>query len=169
MFSHLSHIVCQENLRVILGAGSVLDAPTAALYINNGAKFVVSPMLNADVALLCNRRKILYIPGCGSVTEVSRAHELGAEFVKIFPGNQVGGPGFIKAITGPMPWTSAMPTGGVEPTWESIKGWADAGAAALGIGSKLISKDIVTKRDWKTLTEMTQNCLSLVEKARANH
>ena len=166
VFAELSRFVADKNLPVILGAGSVMDAPTAALYINNGAAFIVAPSFNPEVATLCNRRKVLYIPGCGSVTEISRAHEWGAEFVKVFPGSQVGGPGFVKAVRGPMPWTSIIPTGGVEPTWASIKGWIEAGAAALGIGSKLISKDVIASEDWEGLKKTTRACLDFVAKAR---
>ena len=166
VFAELSRFIDDKRLTVILGAGSVLDAPTAAHYINNGAAFIVAPSFNPEVATLCNRRKILYIPGCGSVTEISRAHEYGAEFVKVFPGSQVGGPGFVKAVRGPMPWTSVIPTGGVEPTWTSIKGWIEAGAAALGIGSKLISKDVIANEDWEGLKKTTRACLDFVAKAR---
>ena len=166
VFAELSRFVADKNLPVILGAGSVLDAPTAALYINNGAAFIVAPSFNPEVATLCNRRKILYVPGCGSVTEISRAHEWGAEFVKVFPGSQVGGPGFVKAVRGPMPWTSVIPTGGVEPTWVSIKGWIEGGAAALGIGSKLISREIIAHEDWERLKKTTHDCLDFVAKAR---
>jgi 2-dehydro-3-deoxyphosphogluconate aldolase/(4S)-4-hydroxy-2-oxoglutarate aldolase len=166
VFAELSRFVGDKGLSLILGAGSVLDAPTAALYINNGAGFIVAPSFNPEVATLCNRRKVLYVPGCGSVTEISRAHEYGAEFVKVFPGSQVGGPGFVKAVRGPMPWTSVIPTGGVEPTWASIKGWIEAGAAALGIGSKLISKDVIANEDWEELKKTTRACLDFVAKAR---
>ncbi len=166
VFAELSRFVLEKNLPVFLGVGSVLDAPTAALYINNGAAFVVAPTFNAEVATLCNRRKVLYVPGCGSVTEISRAHEWGAEFVKVFPGSEVGGPGFVKAVLGPMPWTRVIPTGGVEPTWTSIKNWIEAGAAALGIGSKLVSKEIVARDDWETLKEATRACLDFVKRAR---
>ncbi len=166
VFAELSRYIQGKGLPVVLGAGSILDAPTAAQYINNGAAFIVAPTFNSEVAILCNRRKVLYIPGCGSVTEISRAHEWGAEFVKVFPGNQVGGPGFVKAVLGPMPWTRVIPTGGVEPTWESIHGWIEAGAAALGIGSRLISKEIVAGEDWEKLKTQTRFCLDSVKKAR---
>src|SRR5512136_666964 len=106
--------------RLILGTGSIIEAGTAALYIQLGSNFIVGPILNPDVARLCNRRKIAYSPGCGSATEISQAEELGVEICKIFPGDSVGGPEFVKAILGPTPWTRVMPTGGVETTKESI-------------------------------------------------
>ena len=127
--------------RVILGAGSILDPGTAALYIQLGANFIVGPVLNPDVARLCNRRKVSYSPGCGSASEISHAEELGAEIVKIFPGNSVGGPAFVKAVLGPCPWTRIMPTGGVDATQDSIQAWFKAGVACLGLGSNLIRSD----------------------------
>jgi 2-dehydro-3-deoxyphosphogluconate aldolase/(4S)-4-hydroxy-2-oxoglutarate aldolase len=145
-----------------------LDAPTAGLYINNGANFVVGPNLNREVARLCNRRKICYSPGCGSVSEISQAEELGVEIVKVFPGGQVGGPGFVKAVLGPMPWTRIMPTGGVEATRESITRWIEGGVACLGIGSTLVTSDIVSKGDWAVLTKKVEECLRYVREARAN-
>jgi 2-dehydro-3-deoxyphosphogluconate aldolase/(4S)-4-hydroxy-2-oxoglutarate aldolase len=151
---------------VILGVGSVIDAPTAALYIGNGANFVVGPVLNPEVARLCNRRKIAYMPGCGSASEISQAEEMGAEIVKIFPGSQVGGPAFVKAVKGPMPWTSIMPTGGVDATEESIQGWFGAGVACVGIGSKLIAKDLVAARDYDGMSERVAQVLAWIEKAR---
>ena len=151
---------------MILGVGSVIDAATAALYIANGANFVVGPTLCAETARLCNRRKVPYSPGCGSVTEIQTAHELGAEIVKVFPGGQVGGPGFVKAVRGPCPWTLLMPTGGVEPTEESVTAWIKAGAAALGIGSKLISKDLVAKGDFAAIAQKVKQTLAFIQKAK---
>src|SRR5205085_4132199 len=133
---------------VIMGVGSIVDAPTAALYIANGARFVVGPVLNAEVARLCNRRKVPYSPGCGSASEISAAEELGCEIVKVFPGTQVGGPEFVKAVLGPMPWTKIMPTGGVDPDEASVKAWFSAGIVAAGMGSKLITKEALEAGDY---------------------
>ena len=116
VFAELNRWAASELPEMILGVGSVVDAGTASLYIQLGAAFVVSPVLKEDMAVTCNRRKILWIPGCGTLTEISRAEELGAEVVKIFPGAAVGGPDFVKAVLGPSPWTSIMPTGAVEPS-----------------------------------------------------
>ncbi|RQW04344.1 bifunctional 4-hydroxy-2-oxoglutarate aldolase/2-dehydro-3-deoxy-phosphogluconate aldolase [candidate division KSB1 bacterium] len=157
---------CEEHCpSLILGVGSVLDAPTAALYIAAGANFIVAPLFDEQVARLCNRRKIAYIPGCGSVTEISRAEEWGAEIVKIFPG-EVGGPGFIKAIRGPMPWTRMLPTGGVDATKESIEGWIKAGACAVGMGSKLVTKELVAAGDYDAIRDKTKQCLKWIQQAR---
>lgn len=138
VFRQLSQYVSEEAPDIILGVGSVIDAPTAALYIAYGTNFVVGPILNEQIARLCNRRKVAYSPGCGSASEISYAEELGVEIVKIFPGSAVGGPGFVKAVLGPCPWTRIMPTGGVDATEESTKAWFEAGVACVGMGSKLI-------------------------------
>ena len=112
VFRELERFCAKDVPEMITGVGSVVDPGTATLYINNGASFVVGPVLNAEVARACNRRKVPYSPGCGTASEISAAEELGCEIVKIFPGAEVGGPPFVKAVKGPCPWTSIMPTGG---------------------------------------------------------
>jgi len=166
-FSELVSYFVEQRSEVILGVGSVIDAPTAALYINGGANFVVGPILNPKVAEVCNRRKIAYSPGCATASEISDAEALGVEIVKIFPGGLLGGPAFVKAIKGPMPWTRIMPTGGVDTTRDSIRSWIQAGAACLGIGSKLVTKELVAKGDWQGLAEKVAECLSLIREARS--
>jgi 2-dehydro-3-deoxyphosphogluconate aldolase/(4S)-4-hydroxy-2-oxoglutarate aldolase len=162
----IRHII-DHKIDVILGVGSIVDAPTAALYISSGANFVVGPLLNAEVARLCNRRKVAYSPGCGSVTEIAAAEELGVEIVKVFPGKEVGGPGFVKAVLGPCPWTRIMPTGGVESTRESLDAWFKAGVAAVGAGSSLITKELVAAKDWGRLEANVRQCLEWVRDIRA--
>jgi len=154
------------NKDVIMGVGSVVDAPTAGLYIANGANFVVGPVLNADVAKVCNRRKIPYSPGCGSASEISYAEELGCEIVKVFPGGSVGGPEFVKSVLGPMPWTKIMPTGGVEATEESLRAWFGAGVVAVGIGSNLITKKLVDARDYAGIEARVRDTVALIRKIR---
>jgi 2-dehydro-3-deoxyphosphogluconate aldolase/(4S)-4-hydroxy-2-oxoglutarate aldolase len=166
VFTELSQYLAKANPQIILGVGSVVDAPTAALYIASGANFVVGPILNPEVARLCNRRKIAYSPGCGSATEIAQAEELGVEIVKIFPGDSVGGPEFVKAILGPCPWTRLMPTGGVETTRESIAAWFKAGIAAAGIGSNLIKKDLVAASSYAAIAAKTAEVLSWIREAR---
>ena len=151
---------------IILGVGSVVDMPTAALYISSGTNFVVGPILNPEIARLCNRRKVAYSPGCGTASEISEAEELGVEIVKVFPGGLVGGPPFIKAVRGPAPWTRIMPTGGVDATEESVKGWIEAGASCLGMGSKLVRKDLVAAGDYDAITEKVSNVLGWIQEAR---
>jgi 2-dehydro-3-deoxyphosphogluconate aldolase/(4S)-4-hydroxy-2-oxoglutarate aldolase len=166
VFKELSRHMSQVHPDIILGVGSVIDEPTAALYIAYGANFVVGPILNEAVARLCNRRKVAYMPGCGSASEISQAEELGVEIVKIFPGGSVGGAGFVKAVLGPCPWTRIMPTGGVDTTQESIKAWFEAGVACVGIGSKLIRKDWVAAGDWAEITTKTRQVLQWIREAR---
>jgi len=164
IFSDLNKWAENEIPDLILGAGSVVDAGTASLYIQLGANFIVSPILNPDMAKVCNRRKILWSPGCGSASEISYAEELGAEIIKIFPGSSVGGPEFIKAVKAPCPWTSLMPTGGVEPSAENLQLWFDAGAVCVGMGSKLITREIVHKKNWKELTKRTALAMKTTRK-----
>jgi 2-dehydro-3-deoxyphosphogluconate aldolase/(4S)-4-hydroxy-2-oxoglutarate aldolase len=152
--------------RVIMGVGSIADAPTAGIYIANGAKFVVGPILNADVAKVCNRRKIPYSPGCGSASEISYAEELGCEIVKVFPGSSVGGPDFVKAVLGPMPWTRIMPTGGVDPDEASVKKWFGAGIVAAGMGSKLITPEMLDAGDYAGITKKVRETVDLIKKVR---
>ncbi len=157
----------KSDNRVILGAGSIVDPATAALYIQLGANFIVGPILNPDVARLCNRRKIAYSPGCGSVTEISTAEELGVEICKIFPGGSVGGPGFVKDVLGPLPWSRLMPTGGVDTTEESINSWIKAGVACVGMGSKLFPKETLDSGNFSEITENVKKVIGWIQKARA--
>ena len=149
-----------------LGIGSVPDAATTALYLQLGANFVVSPVLDPDTARVCNRRKVLWIPGCGTVSEIAQAEELGAEIVKIFPGSSVGGPDFVKNVKGPMPWSSLMPTGGVTPDKENLKAWFDAGVIGVGMGSKLFTKEIIQKRQMDLLEEKVKEILFTIKEIR---
>ncbi len=166
VFLQMAQHFTQTDPTVILGAGSIVDAPTAALYIASGARFIVGPTLNPEVARLCNRRKIPYSPGCGTASEISQAEELGVEIVKVFPGDLVGGPAFVKALLGPMPWTRIMPTGGVEATRESIMAWFKAGVAAVGIGSNLITKADLQAGNYQAITERTAQVLAWIREAR---
>ena len=168
VFKEVSRFCASEMPDVILGVGSVVDEPTAAMYIAYGADFVVGPILNEAVALLCNRRKIAYSPGCGSASEISRAEELGVEIVKVFPGSSVGGPGFAKAVLGPCPWTRIMPTGGVDATQESMHSWFQAGVSCVGMGSKLIRKDLVAARDWDGISQNVRDVLGWIGEVRGD-
>ncbi|MEM9649885.1 MAG: bifunctional 4-hydroxy-2-oxoglutarate aldolase/2-dehydro-3-deoxy-phosphogluconate aldolase [Bacteroidota bacterium] len=167
VFAELNKYAAVQTPEMILGIGSVVDTGTTSLYIQSGANFVVSPVLNAEMAKVCNRRKIAWSPGCGSLTEISYAEELGAEVVKIFPATQVGGPAFVKAIKGPSPWTSIMPTGGVEPTQENLKAWFDAGVHCVGMGSKLFVKDASGSIDYVGLTKKVSQTIDLIKTLRA--
>jgi len=166
VFSELVSYVEQSFPNVILGVGSVLDPITAGTYINLGADFVVGSVTNRQVAFLCNRRKVVYCPGCATPSEISDAEELGVEIVKVFPGREVGGPGFVKAVLAPCPWAKVMVTGGVDATEENIRSWFDAGAVAVGMGSKLVRADLVAEQRWGELSALTTRCLGWVQKAR---
>lgn len=166
LFAQLVKFSNESMPDLILGAGSVIDGPTAAIFIQSGANFIVSPIINPDVAKVCNRRKILWSPGCGTLTEISYAEELGAEVVKIFPAQQVGGPEFVAAVKGPSPWTSIMPTGGVEPKEDNLRAWFKAGVHCVGIGSQLISKDIIASKDYKAISRITKDTIEMIKKIR---
>ena len=166
VFTELIGALAQADPTIILGAGTVLDAPTAAMYLASGANFIVGPNFNPEVARMCNRRKVAYIPGCGTVSEISAAEEMGSEIVKIFPGGQLGGPGFVKAVLGPMPWTRLMPASGVDVTQENVQGWIKAGAACLGVGSNLIRKDYVSAGNYEAITDGVRRVLNWIQEAK---
>jgi 2-dehydro-3-deoxyphosphogluconate aldolase/(4S)-4-hydroxy-2-oxoglutarate aldolase len=166
IFARLEKWAAVECPEMILGVGTVVDAPTAALYLQCGANFVVGPLLNPDVAKVCNRRQIAYVPGCGSISEIGYAQELGVEIVKIFPAGNVGGPSFVKNMKAPMPWTRIMVTGGVETTEENLSQWFKAGVDCVGIGSSLFPKEVVASGEWSKISEICRNVLSIINKIR---
>ena len=163
VFGSVSHYVAAELPEMKLGVGSVTDGGTTSLYLQLGADFVVTPVLREDVARVCNRRKVLWSPGCGSLTEIGQAEELGAEIVKVFPGGVLG-PGFVKAVKAPCPWTSLMPTGGVSP--DNLRAWFEAGVTCVGMGSKLITKDLVERKDFAGLADKVREMLALIAEIR---
>ena len=166
VFTALTKYAIAELPCMIMGVGSVTDAAAASLYMQNGANFIVTPVLREDIALVCNRRKVLWSPGCGSLTEIARAEELGCEIVKLFPGG-IYGPDFVKAIKGPCQWTSIMPTGGVSPTRENLEGWFNAGVTCVGMGSKLIAKDANGNFDLDKIESMTKQALDIIKDLRS--
>jgi 2-dehydro-3-deoxyphosphogluconate aldolase/(4S)-4-hydroxy-2-oxoglutarate aldolase len=161
VFGALNKYALAELPGMILGVGSITDAAAASLYMSLGANFIVTPVFREDIAIACNRRKVLWSPGCGTLTEIAKAEELGCEVVKLFPGD-IYGPEFIKAIKGPCPWTNIMPTGGVLPTIESLTSWFNAGAYCVGIGSQLISKDILDNNDFEGLKTKVSQVLEII-------
>lgn len=166
-FTELMQHTTKTYPDLILGVGSIEDAPTAALYIAQGANFIVGPNFNPEIARLCNRRKIPYIPGCGSVSEISNAEELGAEIVKLFPADALGGADFVKAVLGPRPWTRIMPTGGVSPDEKNLGEWFSAGAACVGMGGKLIRADWLKEGNFAAMETLVRDTLALIKKLRA--
>ncbi len=165
IFTDLIKYALAELPGMILGVGSVTDAAAASQYMLAGTNFVVTPVFREDIAIVCNRRKVLWSPGCGSLTEIATAEEMGCELVKLFPGSTYG-PGFVKAIKGPQPWTSIMPTGGVSTEEENLRGWFDAGVTCVGMGSKLISKEILANKDYNALETEVRSVLELIRKIR---
>ncbi len=165
IFTDLIKYAIAELPGMMLGVGSVTDAASAAQYMLAGANFVVTPVFRKDIAVVCNRRKVLWSPGCGSLTEIATAEEMGCELVKLFPGSTYG-PGFVKAIKGPQPWTSIMPTGGVSTEESNLRGWFDAGVTCVGMGSKLISKEILESKDYAKLEKDVATTLALINTLR---
>lgn len=166
VFAELNKWAAVNCPEMILGIGSIVDAGTTALYIQLGASFIVSPALNPDMAKVCNRRKIAWSPGCGSLNDISQAEELGAEIVKIFPGSSVGGPEFVKSVKGPCPWSSIMPTGGVEPTKENLTQWFAAGVTCVGMGSRLFPDADIAAGNWAAISSKCKAALDIIAQLR---
>jgi 2-dehydro-3-deoxyphosphogluconate aldolase/(4S)-4-hydroxy-2-oxoglutarate aldolase len=165
VFGELNKYAINELRGMIMGVGSVTDAAAASRFMALGANFIVTPVLREDIAIVCNRRKVLWSPGCGSLTEITRAEELGCEIVKLFPGGTYGA-NFVKDIKGPQPWTSIMPTGGVSPTKESLEAWFKAGVTCVGMGSKLIAKNSEGNYDYNKIKELVKNALDIIKTLR---
>jgi 2-dehydro-3-deoxyphosphogluconate aldolase/(4S)-4-hydroxy-2-oxoglutarate aldolase len=151
----------------ILGAGTIVDAPTASIYINSGAEFIVGPSFNLEVARLCNRRRVPYIPGCSTPSEISAAEEAGSDVVKVFPAGVLT-PAFIKAFLAPSPWSKLLPSGGIRVSKDDVQSWIKAGAAAINLGSDLISQKLVKAGDFEELTRNTEQCIQWVKEARGD-
>ena len=165
VFAECVKFAAKECPELAMGVGSVVDAPTAALYIQLGACFVVGPLFNPDIAPVCNRRQIPYCPGCGTVSEIGKAQELGCELCKLFPGD-VYGPAFVKGMMAPCPWTKLMVTGGVAPTKENLTAWVKAGVYCVGMGSKLFPKEEVAVGNWQYITDKCKEALGYIAEAR---
>ncbi|WP_295983109.1 bifunctional 4-hydroxy-2-oxoglutarate aldolase/2-dehydro-3-deoxy-phosphogluconate aldolase [uncultured Algibacter sp.] len=168
VFGELTKYAIAELPGMIMGVGSVTDGAAASLYMALGANFIVTPVLREDIAIACNRRKVLWSSGCGTLTEIARAEELGCEIVKLFPGD-IYGPQFVKGIKGPQPWTSVMPTGGVAPNKENLSGWFNAGVTCVGMGSQLISKEIISNKAYAKLEQEVEKTLALIHSIRNNN
>ncbi|MBO4481859.1 MAG: bifunctional 4-hydroxy-2-oxoglutarate aldolase/2-dehydro-3-deoxy-phosphogluconate aldolase [Bacteroidales bacterium] len=166
IFAQLSKYSAVNCPDMILGAGSVVDAGTASLYLQLGANFIVGPLFNVEVARVCNRRLVPYVPGCGTVTEIGTAQEAGCDVCKIFPAGEVGGHAFVKNVKAPMPWSMLMVTGGVEPAADNINAWMKAGVTCVGMGSKLFPKEVIAAQDWQKITEKCKEVLAVVAQYR---
>lgn len=165
VFAECVKYAAEECPDLAMGVGSIVDAPTASLYIQLGACFVVGPLLNADIAKVCNRRQIPYCPGCGTVSEIGYAQELGCELTKVFPGD-VYGPAFVKGVMAPCPWSKIMVTGGVTPNQENLTAWIKAGAFCVGMGSNLFPKDVIAANNWQFITDKCKESLFYILTAK---
>jgi len=165
VFGELTKYAIAELPGMILGVGSVTDAAAASRFMSLGANFIVTPVFREDIALVCNRRKVLWSPGCGTLTEIARAEELGCEIVKLFPGD-IYGPQFVKGIKGPQPWTNIMPTGGVSPTKENLEAWFNAGVTCVGMGSKLMSKHKSGTFDLEEIKVLVKESITIINQVK---
>lgn len=138
--------------RIVLGAGSVIDSETARAAMLAGAEFIVSPVVKDDVIRCCKRYGKTIMPGAFTPTEILTAWEAGADVVKVFPAN-IGGPSYLKAVKAPLPQVRLMPTGGVN--LDTLESFMDAGACAVGLGSSLVTKEILDSGDMKQLQELS--------------
>ena len=145
---------------LVLGIGTIYDAKQANEFIAMGADFMLQPFTTPEVGEVCAKYDIPWMPGTMTLTEIRNAEILGAKYVKIFPGNVVG-PGFVKAIKGPMPKTKIMVTGGVEPNKESLSSWFGAGAAAVGMGSQLFPADLIAKKDYQSISNTISDLIKI--------
>lgn len=166
VFSALNKYAVEKLPDMIMGVGSITDAAAASSFMQMGANFVVTPSFREDIAVICNRRKVLWLPGCASLTEINKAEEMGCEIVKLFPGS-IYGPEFVKAVRGPQPWTNIMPTGGVSTKEDNLKSWFDAGVTCVGLGSKLISKDLLTNFNADQLKEKVSETLKIINRIKS--
>ena len=166
VFGELSKWVATDCPEMILGAGTVLDAATAALYMQLGANFIVGPNFNPEIATVCNRRLVPYSPGCGSVSEISNAQAAGCDVTKVFPAGNVGGPSFVKNVMAPLRWSNIMVTGAVSPEEENLTAWIKSGVLCVGMGSKLFPKDVVAAGNWQAITDKCVEALGYIAKAR---
>ena len=165
VFAAVVRRAATECPEMAIGAGSIVDAPTAALYMQSGACFIVGPLFNPEVAKVCNRRLVPYTPGCGSVSEVGFAQECGCDLCKVFPGDVLS-PKFVKGLKAPMPWSMLMITGGVKPEEDNLRGWFQAGATCVGMGSNLFPKDVIAAKDWDKITALCREALDIIKRVR---
>ena len=152
VFGELVKCANKELPGMIMGIGSVVDPATAALYLQLGANFVVGPLFNPEIAPICNRRLVPYCPGCGTVSEVGKAQELGCDLCKVFPGDVLG-PAFVV-------------TGGVNPTMVNLEGWFKAGVTCVGMGSNLFPKEAIAAKDWSAVTRLCKDALEIIAQVR---
>ncbi|WP_439479635.1 bifunctional 4-hydroxy-2-oxoglutarate aldolase/2-dehydro-3-deoxy-phosphogluconate aldolase [Chryseobacterium aquaticum] len=161
-FKKMIEIRNAEMPEMLLGIGTIKNLQQAEEYYEIGADFFISPGFVAEVAAFLIPKDILYSPGCMTPTEIITAEAAGVTFIKLFPGNALGA-GFMSAIKDVFPNLKFMPTGGVDITKESIESWFKAGVSAVGMGSKLISKDLMAAKDYSTIENETKKVLEIIQ------
>jgi 2-dehydro-3-deoxyphosphogluconate aldolase/(4S)-4-hydroxy-2-oxoglutarate aldolase len=165
-FKEMKQLCESELTGMYLGIGTIKNADTAQAFIDAGADYIISPGLVEDAAKVADQNNMLWVPGCMTPTEVIRAEQLGAKFVKLFPGNILG-PAFLSAIKELFPEVMFMPTGGVDLDKENIAGWFKAGVSAVGMGSKLISKQLLEAKDYAKIESLTKEAMEIVKSVKA--
>lgn len=166
-FEVFKHLLDNRNVfpDLMLGIGTVMDGPTTEKFIAVGADFIISPIIKIEMAEVCNKHDKLWIPGCATLTEIVTAKDNGAQVIKVFPGSVLG-PGFISSIMPVVPDLNLMITGGVEPTEQNLSAWFKAGAACVGLGSQLFTKEILQQKDWNALKKKISDALTTVKKIK---
>jgi 2-dehydro-3-deoxyphosphogluconate aldolase/(4S)-4-hydroxy-2-oxoglutarate aldolase len=164
VFKHLVSVK-KKYSDLMLGIGTIMDAATTQKFIDVGADFIISPILKLEMAPVCAKNKIPWIPGCATLTEIVTAKENGAEIIKVFPGSVLG-PGFVSSIMPVVPDLKLMITGGVEPNEKNLSAWFKAGATCVGMGSQLFTKEILGEKNWTLLEQRVKECLAIAEQVR---
>ena len=164
-FLQLRKVADKELPGLQLGVGTIRNKIEATEFINEGANFIVCPGVIEEVATLAENNNLLWIPGCLTPTEIILADELGAQLIKLFPGSLLG-PSYLTAVKEIFPHLLFMPTGGVETTEENLTGWFKSGATAVGLGTKLISKNFVETKDYPAIESLTKQTLQIVQKIK---
>jgi 2-dehydro-3-deoxyphosphogluconate aldolase/(4S)-4-hydroxy-2-oxoglutarate aldolase len=165
VFGEAVKFAAKECPEMVMGVGSIVEPAAASLYIQLGANFIVGPLFNPEVAKIANRRLVPYSPGCGSVSEVGFAQEMGCDLCKVFPGDVLGA-SFVKGLKAPMPWSMLMVTGGVKPEEANLKSWFDAGVTCVGMGSNLFPADTIAAKDWGKITQLCKDAFAIIAKVR---
>ncbi len=163
IFAELVKYIRQELPDMAIGIGTVFSAEEAEYFVSLDTDFIVQPCLNPAVGEVCHKHKIAWMPGVMTITEIYQAQQLGADIIKIFPANVLG-TAFIKALKAPMPHAKVMVTGGVEPNEQNLKGWFSAGVTAVGMGSQLFPKDVLTSGNFEQITKVVKGCVGMVNR-----
>ena len=164
-FKKMREVRDEELKDLYLGIGTIKNAPAAETYIQAGVDFIVCPGLVEEVANVADKNKMLWVPGCMTPSEIIRAENMGAKMIKLFPGNILK-PEFMSAIKALFPDLMFMPTGGVSLDKENLEGWFKAGVSAVGMGSKLVSKQLLEEKNYAKIEELTKEAMSIIKSLR---